>query len=173
MVNIPLPAYTAGAGFRHAVELHWQPALERFRPECCSYPPASTPIGRTTWLRLGSWRRTMLGHAAHRGRRRAVCRRSHRLVAGGAQPERFGPQRRRASESSSRGLNLVPDLSKPYVFELAGRHPGKKPRRDHATGSGRRTDQQCRGHAAILRQEYVVSSAGAPVSITSNPIPAV
>lgn len=33
MVNIPLPAYTDGTGFRQAVELHWLPALERFRPE--------------------------------------------------------------------------------------------------------------------------------------------
>jgi acetoin utilization deacetylase AcuC-like enzyme len=33
MINIPLPAYTAGPGFRHAVELDWLPALERFRPQ--------------------------------------------------------------------------------------------------------------------------------------------
>jgi acetoin utilization deacetylase AcuC-like enzyme len=33
MVNIPLPAYTDGAGFRQAVELHWLPALERFGPQ--------------------------------------------------------------------------------------------------------------------------------------------
>jgi acetoin utilization deacetylase AcuC-like enzyme len=33
MVNVPLRAYTDGSGFRQAVELHWLPALERFRPE--------------------------------------------------------------------------------------------------------------------------------------------
>lgn len=33
MVNIPLPAYSAGGRFRAAVEEHWLPALEAFRPE--------------------------------------------------------------------------------------------------------------------------------------------
>jgi acetoin utilization deacetylase AcuC-like enzyme len=33
MVNIPLPAYTDGKGFRGAVESQWLPALERFRPQ--------------------------------------------------------------------------------------------------------------------------------------------
>jgi len=33
MVNIPLPAYTDGAGFRRAVEANWLPALDRFRPQ--------------------------------------------------------------------------------------------------------------------------------------------
>ena len=33
MVNVPLPAYTDGRGFRRAVEAEWLPALERFRPE--------------------------------------------------------------------------------------------------------------------------------------------
>jgi acetoin utilization deacetylase AcuC-like enzyme len=33
MVNIPLPAYTDGSGFRRAVEAHWLPALERFQPQ--------------------------------------------------------------------------------------------------------------------------------------------
>jgi acetoin utilization deacetylase AcuC-like enzyme len=33
MVNIPLPAYTDGRGFREAVERDWLPALASFRPE--------------------------------------------------------------------------------------------------------------------------------------------
>lgn len=33
MVNIPLAAYSAGPAFRQAVEQHWLPALESFRPE--------------------------------------------------------------------------------------------------------------------------------------------
>jgi acetoin utilization deacetylase AcuC-like enzyme len=33
MVNVPLPAYTSGAGFRQAVESYWLPALERFCSE--------------------------------------------------------------------------------------------------------------------------------------------
>jgi len=33
MVNVPLPAYTDGTGFRRAVVEEWLPALERFRPE--------------------------------------------------------------------------------------------------------------------------------------------
>jgi len=33
MVNIPLPAYSDGKGFRAAVEREWLPALERFAPE--------------------------------------------------------------------------------------------------------------------------------------------
>jgi len=33
MVNVPLPAYTDGAGFRRAVESFWLPALHQFRPE--------------------------------------------------------------------------------------------------------------------------------------------
>jgi len=33
MVNIPLPAYTDGSGFRAAVQSHWLGALERFRPQ--------------------------------------------------------------------------------------------------------------------------------------------
>jgi len=33
MVNIPLPAYTAGAAFREAVGGYWLPALESFRPQ--------------------------------------------------------------------------------------------------------------------------------------------
>jgi acetoin utilization deacetylase AcuC-like enzyme len=32
MVNIPLPAYTNGTGFREAVQSSWLPALERFEP---------------------------------------------------------------------------------------------------------------------------------------------
>src|SRR6185295_5736467 len=33
MVNIPVPAYTDGTGFRRAVESHWLPALQRFQPQ--------------------------------------------------------------------------------------------------------------------------------------------
>ncbi len=33
MVNVPLPAYSAGAEFRKAVEDHWLPALDEFRPQ--------------------------------------------------------------------------------------------------------------------------------------------
>ena len=33
MVNIPLPAYTNGSGFRAAVQAHWLSALEQFRPQ--------------------------------------------------------------------------------------------------------------------------------------------
>jgi len=33
MVNIPLPAYTDGTGFRSAVQSHWLSALEHFRPQ--------------------------------------------------------------------------------------------------------------------------------------------
>jgi acetoin utilization deacetylase AcuC-like enzyme len=33
MVNIPLAAYSAGREFRAAVQEHWLPALERFKPE--------------------------------------------------------------------------------------------------------------------------------------------
>ena len=33
MVNVPLPAYTDGQGFRAAVETYWLPALERFGPQ--------------------------------------------------------------------------------------------------------------------------------------------
>jgi acetoin utilization deacetylase AcuC-like enzyme len=33
MVNIPVPAYTDGTGFRRAVESHWLPALHRFQPQ--------------------------------------------------------------------------------------------------------------------------------------------
>jgi len=33
MVNIPLPAYTDGNGFRAAVQSHWLSALEQFRPQ--------------------------------------------------------------------------------------------------------------------------------------------
>ena len=33
IINVPLPAMTDGAGFRRAVERHWLPALERFRPQ--------------------------------------------------------------------------------------------------------------------------------------------
>ena len=33
MVNIPLPAYTDGSGFRAAVQSHWLSALEQFRPQ--------------------------------------------------------------------------------------------------------------------------------------------
>ncbi|HTO42992.1 MAG TPA: histone deacetylase family protein [Burkholderiales bacterium] len=33
MVNIPLPAYTDGSGFRAAVQSHWLGALEQFRPQ--------------------------------------------------------------------------------------------------------------------------------------------
>jgi acetoin utilization deacetylase AcuC-like enzyme len=33
MVNVPLPAYSAGAQFRAAVAQHWIPALEQFRPQ--------------------------------------------------------------------------------------------------------------------------------------------
>lgn len=33
MVNVPLAAYSGGAEFRQAVETHWLPALERFRPQ--------------------------------------------------------------------------------------------------------------------------------------------
>jgi len=33
MVNIPLPAYTDGVGFRRAVESNWLPVLNRFQPQ--------------------------------------------------------------------------------------------------------------------------------------------
>jgi acetoin utilization deacetylase AcuC-like enzyme len=33
MVNIPLAAYSGGAEFRAAVQQHWLPALEKFKPE--------------------------------------------------------------------------------------------------------------------------------------------
>ena len=33
MVNIPLPAYSDGKAFRSAVDTHWMPALEAFKPE--------------------------------------------------------------------------------------------------------------------------------------------
>jgi len=33
IINVPLAAMTDGAGFRRAVERHWLPALERFRPQ--------------------------------------------------------------------------------------------------------------------------------------------
>ena len=33
IINVPLAAMTDGAGFRHAVERSWLPALERFRPQ--------------------------------------------------------------------------------------------------------------------------------------------
>ena len=33
MINVPLPAGTDGAAFRKAVNEHWLPALERFKPE--------------------------------------------------------------------------------------------------------------------------------------------
>jgi acetoin utilization deacetylase AcuC-like enzyme len=33
MVNIPLAAYSSGKEFRAAVEAHWLPALEAFRPQ--------------------------------------------------------------------------------------------------------------------------------------------
>ena len=33
MVNIPLPTYTDGTGFRRAVESDWLPALNRFQPQ--------------------------------------------------------------------------------------------------------------------------------------------
>ena len=33
MVNIPLAAYTGGAQLREAVNTHWLPALDRFRPQ--------------------------------------------------------------------------------------------------------------------------------------------
>ncbi len=33
LVNIPLPAYTDGRGFREAVQTWWLPALERFQPQ--------------------------------------------------------------------------------------------------------------------------------------------
>ena len=33
IINVPLPAMTASAGFRKAVERFWLPALERFRPQ--------------------------------------------------------------------------------------------------------------------------------------------
>ena len=33
MVNVPLPAYSAGPEFRSAVEQEWMPALEAFRPQ--------------------------------------------------------------------------------------------------------------------------------------------
>ena len=33
IINVPLPARTAGDGFRAAVMEHWLPALERFQPE--------------------------------------------------------------------------------------------------------------------------------------------
>ncbi len=33
LVNVPLPAMTGSEGFRHAVERHWLPALERFEPQ--------------------------------------------------------------------------------------------------------------------------------------------
>jgi len=33
IINVPLPAMTDGSGFRAAVEAHWIPALDRFRPQ--------------------------------------------------------------------------------------------------------------------------------------------
>jgi len=33
IINVPLPAMTDGRGFRAAVEEHWMPALDRFRPQ--------------------------------------------------------------------------------------------------------------------------------------------
>lgn len=33
MVNVPLPAYSAGRQFREAVDRHWWPALEQFDPQ--------------------------------------------------------------------------------------------------------------------------------------------
>ncbi len=33
IINVPLPAYTKGDGFRQAVFDHWLPALERFQPQ--------------------------------------------------------------------------------------------------------------------------------------------
>ena len=33
MVNVPLPAYTSGSGFRAAAEAYWFPALESFGPD--------------------------------------------------------------------------------------------------------------------------------------------
>ncbi|HEX3098507.1 MAG TPA: histone deacetylase family protein [Usitatibacter sp.] len=33
IINVPLPAMTDGAGFRAAVERHWMPALDAFRPQ--------------------------------------------------------------------------------------------------------------------------------------------
>ena len=33
IINVPLPAQTDGHGFRTAVQRHWIPALERFRPQ--------------------------------------------------------------------------------------------------------------------------------------------
>jgi acetoin utilization deacetylase AcuC-like enzyme len=33
MVNVPLPAYSAGRQFREAVERHWWPALDQFDPQ--------------------------------------------------------------------------------------------------------------------------------------------
>ncbi len=33
VINVPLPAMTASAGFRAAVTRHWLPALERFQPQ--------------------------------------------------------------------------------------------------------------------------------------------
>ena len=33
MVNVPLPAYSDGKAFRAAVEQHWMPALEAFKPQ--------------------------------------------------------------------------------------------------------------------------------------------
>jgi acetoin utilization deacetylase AcuC-like enzyme len=33
VINVPLPAMTAGPGFRAAVQRHWLPALERFEPQ--------------------------------------------------------------------------------------------------------------------------------------------
>ena len=33
IINVPLPAMTDGSGFRAAVEEHWIPALDRFRPQ--------------------------------------------------------------------------------------------------------------------------------------------
>ncbi len=33
IINVPLPANTSGDAFREAIETHWKPALESFRPE--------------------------------------------------------------------------------------------------------------------------------------------
>ncbi len=33
IINVPLPAMTGGRGFRAAVERHWMPALEAYRPQ--------------------------------------------------------------------------------------------------------------------------------------------
>ena len=64
MINVGLPTRSCSAPFREAVETGWLPALEAFKPRCCSSRPASTPTARTTWATSGWSRPTMNGSRA-------------------------------------------------------------------------------------------------------------